>query len=174
MSDRSRVPGRSQLALVATMVVVGVAVVALPRIGGPRDQGGEGGPGPGAPDPSAGPPAVMPTATPVIAPSEEAFCARFRRLSGLQGQYAAQPDETGAGLLRDEVDDVLAIGVPDSMGIPARTGYLLALSEIYESFGERLDPRAVPDALPDGADGTSLADPSGAFGTWLAELCPGW
>lgn len=156
---------RSPPALVAALVVVGAFVLVLPR---------DGEDGPATPDPSAGPVAVMPTATPVIAASEEAFCARFRMVADLQGQYAAQPDGTGAGLLRDEVDDILTIGVPDSMGGAARTGYFLDLSGIYESLGEELDPRAVPGAAADVTGGDSLSGPAGAFGSWLSEFCPAW
>lgn len=151
------------------LVLVGVLVATLfllPR----RDE-----PAATGPPPPSGPAGVVPTAT-GAAPSEEAFCAGFRTVAAVQGQYLAQPDETGAALLRDALDDLLATGVPDSMDTLARTGYLIEMTGLYGTLGEELDPSAVPGAATadgSGAADSSLAGAPGAFGQWLTELCPG-
>lgn len=157
-------PGlQSRWALAVVLVgVLGATLVVLPQ----RDD-----PAPAAPPPVAEP---APTATPATAPSEESFCAAYGSLAAVQGQYLAQPDEVGAQLLRETLDGLLATGVPESMGVLARTGLFIDLSGVYESLGETLDPRAVPGAAEDAGDGTSTSGASGAFGEWLVELCPGW
>jgi hypothetical protein len=120
---------------------------------------------------------VLPTATPTVPPSEEAFCHAYGDLAATQGSYVAQPDQAGADLLRAALDDILAVGIPESMGALARTGYFVDLSGLYADLGEVLDPRAVPGAAPDDpalSGGTSLTGAPGAFGDWLVDLCPGW
>lgn len=125
------------------------------------------------PEAAASPTGVLPTATPATAPSEEAFCQGYRQLAAAQGQYAAQPDGPGAELLRGAADDLLAIGVPDSMQVPARTGYFVEISGIYASLGTALDRRSVPGAA-DADGGTSVSGAVGEFGAWLNRFCPAW
>lgn len=166
--DRPGGPSALQSRLRLAVLLVGVlcaALVVLPR----RDDA----PAP-ASEPAAEPTGVMPTATPDVAPSEEAFCDAYGALAAVQGQYLAQPDEAGAQLLRDTLDGLLATGIPESMGVLPRTGLFIDLSGVYESLGETLDRRAVPGAAEDAGDGTSLSGASGAFGEWLVDLCPGW
>jgi hypothetical protein len=148
--------GRVALAV----VLLGVLVVMVLRPGG-RDEGS---------DPAGAPPsptAVMPTATPDAPPNEEHFCTEYRSLAAAQGQYAAEPDATGARLLRDAADRLLAAGVPESMAAPAQAGYLTEISGSYGSLGETLDPAAVPGARA----GPSL-DASARFSSWLSIFCP--
>lgn len=133
-----------------------------------RPEGGDGADPGGEPSPSVT--GLLPTATPATAPSEEAFCGKYRMLAAAQGQYVAQPDERGAEVLREAADDLLATGVPDSMRPGARSAYFVEISGIYATLGENLDRQAVPGA-------ESSADPSSStneFSAWLAELCPAW
>ncbi len=144
-----------------------VAVLALMLFLRP----GDGDPADEPADAGASPAGVVPSATPDAAPSEEAFCEGYRRLAAAQGQYAAVPDATGAEILRGAADDLLATGVPDSMPVLARGGWFIEISGIYGSLGEELAPEAVPGA----ADGDQqVAGASGAFASWLADLCPAW
>lgn len=145
------------------LAVLGVLLFLRPGTGGQDAPTG----------PEASESAVLPTA-PAAPPSEEAFCEGYRMLAASQGQYAAQPDEHGAALLRDAADNLLATGVPDSMQAPARTGYLVEISGIYASIGEKLDPRAVPGAAAQDDGGSSLSGAAGEFGAWLNRLCPAW
>lgn len=149
---------------VLLVAVLGVVLLLRP---------GSGGAGRQPPESAASPTGVLPTATPATAPSEEAFCQGYRRLAAAQGQYAAQPDGPGAELLRGAADDLLAIGVPDSMQVPARTGYFVEISGIYASLGTALDRRAVPGA-GEADGGTSVSGVVGEFGVWLNRLCPAW
>lgn len=157
----SMTPARFGFGLVL-LVVLGVILFVRPGTDAPRE------PGAGPPPPANG---VLPSATPATPPSEEAFCQGYRMLASAQGQYAAQPDERGAELLREAADDLLATGVPDSMQVPARTGYFVEISGIYATLGEALDRRAVPGAAEDDG-GSSVSGSAGEFGAWLNRLCP--
>lgn len=136
-------------------------------------------PGAGGPDvPAAGPSpsgaGLLPSVTPATPPTEEAFCESYRMLAASQGQYLAQPDERGATLLRTAAENLLATGVPDSMQVPARTGYFVEISGVYATLGERLDRRAVPGAAQDDGGSSSLSGAPGEFDAWLHRLCPAW
>lgn len=114
------------------------------------------------------PTGVMPTATPATAPSEAAFCDRYRSLAGAQSQYVAVPDDRSAGLLRDAADDLLATGIPGSMSVLAAGGFFAELSGVYGSIGLTLDPQAMP-----GAAEASRADGApAAFASYLTGSCP--
>lgn len=154
-------PARFGFGLVL-LAVLGVILFLRPGADAPDDPAAE-------PSPPAN--GVLPSATPATPPSEEAFCQRYRMLASAQGQYAAQPDERGAELLREAADDLLATGVPDSMQVPARTGYFVEISGIYATLGEALDRRAVPGAAEDDG-GSSVSGSAGEFGAWLNRLCP--
>ncbi|GAA4815015.1 hypothetical protein ACFQ0K_06815 [Nocardioides caeni] len=160
---RPAVPGVRLDLLVLLLAVLGAVLFLAP--GGDRAE-----PAP-APDSEAGP-ADAPATPSGPAPSEEAFCSAYRDLAAAQGQYVAQMDERGAELLRETADELVALGVPDSMSVLARTGFRLELSGIYGSIGLALDPTAVPGALTEDGDGTSLSGSAGEFGAWLSELCP--
>ena len=120
-------------------------------------------------DAGSSPSGVMPSATPSTPPSEEAFCAEYRLLAAAQGQYVAQPDARGAEILREAADRLLATGVPETMGLPARAGYFVELSGVYGSIGATLAPEAVP-----GSGDGPVAGASGEFSGWLAAFCPAW
>lgn len=159
MSER-----RGRWALAGVLVAVLALLLVLGRPGGPDDspRGAEGAGEADMPSPSA----------PVRTPSDDEFCSRYLVLAAGQGQYAAQPDETTTRLLRDAAEDLVAVGVPASMSPLARTGFRVEISGIYDSLGEELPAAAVPGALEDGGDGSSLSGVVGAFGDWLAQYCP--
>lgn len=164
MSSRpQRAAPRLGLGLVLVAVLL-ATLFALPR----HERPGATEPSPTGPPPAAEPPGAEPAATADPAPSEEAFCAGFRAVVAVRGQYLAQPDEIGANLLQDALDDLLATGVPHSMEALARSGYFVRMSELYGTVGERLDPGAVPGA----ADTPPKGAPD-AFDAWLTDLCPG-
>lgn len=148
-----------------------VAVVAVTAFGLP-DDGGSDPASTGARAP-ASPSGVMPSETPAAAPTDQTFCASYRALAAVQAEYAASPDDgQGRRLLEEMADDLLATGVPASMDPIVRAGFATELGGIYASLGLTLDRRAVAGAAEDAGDGTSISGPVGAFGRWLAELCP--
>lgn len=153
----------ARLGLAALMVLV-LALILLGR----RDDSGDGGDPGAAPGATAPSEAFLPSLAPGASPSEEGFCASYRMLAAAQGQYAAQPDATGADLLRRSADTLLATGVPESMGRSARAGYLVEITGIYGSLGLELDPRAVPGA----GDGTKVTGAAAEFSGWLVQFCP--
>ncbi|WP_408897794.1 hypothetical protein ACJ5H2_01485 [Nocardioides sp. R1-1] len=162
----SELRDRGRWALAAVLGVVLVLLLVLGRPGGPGEPGAPAADLPASPGSSE----TGSEAGPV--PSEEQFCSRYLVLAAGQGQYAAQPDETSARLLRDAAEELVSVGVPASMSPLARTGYRVEISGIYDSLGEDLPAAAVPGALGDEADGSSLSGVVGAFGDWLAQYCP--
>ncbi len=123
-----------------------------------------GGDEPAAPDAKPTPTAEVPGP----APSEEEFCHLFRQLADAQAVYAASPDTLGAELVRNTVDDLVDLGVPESMPPEARGGYFTVLDGVYGELGSSLEPGAVPGA----ADGEQIAGSDAAFATYLDEYCP--
>lgn len=141
----------------AALVVIVLALVLFVRPGGDD-----------ADQPSAAPsPEASASAAP-DPPSEEEWCRGFRRLADAQAVYAAAPDTRGAELIREAADDIVAMGVPATMPVEARGGFYTAISGIYGSLGETLDPAAVPGA----ADGDQIAGSDAAFSSYLNEFCP--
>jgi hypothetical protein len=120
-----------------------------------------------SPAPVTDPPgsSAQPPAAPAQA-SDEDFCGGFRSLAESQALYVSQGESADPDQLRESADTLVGIGVPESMSIPARSGYYAVISGIYESIDDDVAPAAVgaPDEPLDGADA--------AFSSYLAEFCP--
>lgn len=154
MSGAHRRDGRP--VVLALMMMVGVlALVLLVRPEEPESPASR----PAPTDPSVTGPS-LPT------PSEEKFCAGFRRLAASQSEYAAAPDQRGVELLRAAADDLVDLGVPATMSLPARGGYHTVVAGIYDSIGLSLERAAV------GAPDEPVANEDAAFSSFLAEYCP--
>jgi hypothetical protein len=159
----------SPQALLATAVVVLVGLVVLvQRPAGDRDD-------PAAPAPAAstqettpaapsGPETPEFTGTPVVASVAE-FCADFRGLEDLQGQYVAGDVDEDA--LRESAQALVDTGVPADLSLPARSGYYTLIGGLYDFVGLGLDPAAV------GAPDEVIAGGDEALTAWLARSCPG-
>lgn len=109
------------------------------------------------------------TSTSVPSPdraSEEEFCAEFRRLAAAQSEFTIAPDQRGSELLREAADRLVGVGVPETMTLPARSGYFTLVEGIYQSLGLTLDPAAV-GALDEPVDGGDRA-----FSSYLVQYCP--
>ncbi|MDQ6524817.1 hypothetical protein RB608_14460 [Nocardioides sp. LHD-245] len=168
MSEQAPVRGLSRWALAMVLVAVLVLLLVLGRRdGGDDGAGATAGVAEGLSEGlSEGPPAAAPV------PSDDAFCAGYRRLAAAQGQHLAQPGETGAQELAAAAADLVATGVPASMSPLVRTGYRIEISGVYDSLGDTLPGDAVPGALEDDGRATSVSGVVGAFGDWLAQYCP--
>ncbi|MDZ5619606.1 hypothetical protein SFC88_02150 [Nocardioides sp. HM23] len=155
MSGAHRQVGRPVVLLVLLMMGV-LAAVVLAR------PGEDDATAPSA-DPavsSTAPPSVLPT------PAEEEFCAGFRKLAATQSEYAAAPDARAVELLRDAADELVGLGVPETMTLPARGGYHTVLEGIYASIGMSLDRSDV------GALDEPGANDDAAFSSYLSQYCP--
>lgn len=155
MSGEHRQVGRPVVMLVLLMMGV-LAVVLLARPGEEDTTA----PSTAPPDSSSAPPSVLPT------PAEEDFCAGFRKLAATQSEYAAAPDARAVELLRIAADELIQLGVPTTMSLPARGGYHTVLEGIYESIGLSLDRSAV------GALDEPGVNDDAAFSSYLAQYCP--
>jgi hypothetical protein len=152
-----RAAPRARSGLAGAAVLVGVIVLVL--FYRPGDDDPATGP---QPTPTSTPTSVAPPAS----PSEEAFCAEFRRLAAAQSEYAAAPDARAIELLRDAADRLVEVGVPETMTLPARSGYFTVIDGVYGSLGLSIEPAAV-GALDEPVDGADAA-----FSSYLIQFCP--
>lgn len=155
MTGAHRQVSRPVVLLVLLMLGV-LAAVLLAR------PGEDDAPAPSTPTPADPPTSVAPPAT----PSEEEFCAGFRKLAATQSAYAAAPDQRAVELLRQAADDLIALGVPKTMSLPARGGYHTVVGGIYDSIGLSLERSAV------GALEETDPNEDPAFSSYLAQFCP--
>jgi hypothetical protein len=119
--------------------------------------------------PSTRQPAPAPSSSAVPSPavtSEEQFCAEFRRLAAAQTEFTIAPDRRGSELLREAADRLVAVGLPATMTLPARSGYFTLIEGIYQSLGLTLDPASV-GALDEPVEGGD-----DAFSSYLIQYCP--
>jgi hypothetical protein len=140
----------------ALVVVVAVAVFFLRPGGDSSDPAPSGGDSASAAPSASGPPPVA---------TDEEFCSEFRLLAESQGTFVSS-GETDPGPLRDAADALVAVGVPESMSLPARAGYYTLIDGVYDSIGDSLDPAAV------GAPGKAVNGGDAAFSAYLTEFCP--
>jgi hypothetical protein len=128
---------------------------------------------PAAPEPAASTqetPAATPsgpetpdfTGEPAVATDAE-FCAEFRGLEELQGQYVeGEADEDD---LQEAAQGLVDTGVPAGLSLPARSGYYTLIGGLYDFVGLGLDPAAV------GAPDVPVAGGDEAFAAWLDQSC---
>ncbi|NYE35346.1 hypothetical protein F4692_000450 [Nocardioides cavernae] len=138
-----------------------VAVLLVLFVLGPSAEEEPSGAGttPAAPEDAAadvGPPAEA---------TDEDFCAGFVALANSQAAFVGG-GEAAPEPLQEAADDLLAVGVPPAMDLPARTGYHAVLAGIYESIGMDLAPEAV------GAASTAVEGADSAFTAYLDQRCP--
>ena len=117
-----------------------------------------------SPAPVTDPPSS--SAQPPAQASDEDFCDGFRGLAESQALYLSEGEGAEPDQLRESADALVEIGVPESMSIPARSGYYTVIGGVYESLDDDLAPAAVgaPDEPLDGADA--------AFSSYLLQYCP--
>lgn len=158
--------GPRSYVLAGGLVVAIVLVLFVLGPGGEQAPPGAGEDPVGAADPSVSsvPDEAQPTEPPRQATDEE-FCAGFVRLANSQGTFVSE-GETRPGPLQEAADDLVAIGVPQSMSLPARTGYHAVISGVYETIGLELPPEAV------GAAATAVDGADAAFTAYLDQECP--
>ena len=82
-----------------------------------------------------------------------------------QGQFVAD-DDGGADRLEAYASALVAQGVPDTMSLPARSGYFTLIDGVYDSIGLELDPGAV------GAPAAPVEGGDAAFSQYLTQFCP--
>ncbi|GAA5124524.1 hypothetical protein GCM10023339_46120 [Alloalcanivorax gelatiniphagus] len=158
--------GRQSYVLGAALVVVALMVLLVPRPGGDEGPSGtaqDGASAAGEPTGSAAP-QVQTTGAPREA-TDEAFCEQFVAMANVQGEFISN-GETRPDLLEQAADDLVAVGVPASMSLPARTGYFNVISGVYDSIGLGLAPAAV-GAAPAPVEGSDVA-----FTAYLDQYCP--
>lgn len=102
------------------------------------------------------------TGEPAVATDAE-FCAGFRGLEELQGQYV--DGEVDEDALRESAQALVDTGVPAGLSLPARSGYYTLIGGLYDFVGLGLDPAAV------GAPDVPVAGGDGAFTAWLDQSC---
>lgn len=163
-------PGRAQRPLQtyllgAALLVVAAVVLLVPRPGG-------GGPPGSAPDmtpPEETTPAARAQVETTGAPrqaTDEAFCAGLFAMveeGRRAGEGRSRPDR-----LERLADELLSIGVPAAMSLPARTGYYQVIWGAYDSIGLELSPEAV------GAASAPVEGANAAFTAYLDRNCPAW
>ncbi|WP_210649242.1 hypothetical protein [Nocardioides sp. SYSU D00065] len=163
-SSRRRAP--QSYVLGAALVVVTVCVLFVFRPGGERS------PSPPAQDSASSDaqasrraPAQLEATEPPRRATEKAFCDAFVAMVKSEGQ-APGTRETRTDRLERLANDLVAVGVPASMSLPARTGYFEVMSDVYEHIGLELAPEAV------GAASLSLEGAEAAFTAYLDQNCP--
>lgn len=148
----------------AALVVVVLLVLFVPRPGGE----GPTGPAPDVAPPGETTPAARAEVQTTGAPrraTDEAFCDAFVAMVNSEGQPPGER-ETRTERLEQLADELLAVGVPATMSLPARTGYYEVMSDVYDHIGLELAPEAV------GAASLSIEGAGAAFTAYLDKNCP--
>lgn len=151
--------------LAAAVVVLIGLVVLVQRPAGDTDPAG---PQPAAstqettPAAPSGPETPEFTGEPSVA-TDAKFCAEFRGLEELQGQYVAGDVDDDA--LRESAIALVDTGVPAGLSLSARSGYYTLIGGLYDFVGLGLDPAAV------GAPDVPVAGGDEAFTAWLDQSC---
>lgn len=159
---------RRVMSLVAVGVALVVAVVAFLLVRG-DDEGDKGERTGSGTSTSSGPPVV----------ADGTWCEGWQSLVALQGQYVASPTPDAAAQLLAVVDDLQALGVPESLDPAGYTELTAVLDGVHASADPSFTPTVVPSepadvgdnhdhALEDEADEDHEVAP---FGTWLADYC---
>jgi len=163
-SDHSQ--GRLQSYLLGAAIVVATLVALFLRPGGDESPTGteQDMVAPSAQTTPASQAEAPRSGTPRRA-TDEAFCAKFLEMAESQGRYVSD-GERSPELLQRSADGLLEVGVPDTMSLPARTGYYGLISGVYDSIGSELAPEAV------GAAVTSFDGADAAFTAYLDQYCP--
>lgn len=169
-ADRHRAWSSSRAGLaVGVLALVGL-IVFVQRPAG--DTGATEAPSPaGAVDTGAattdstpsGPPTPAFTGEVPVA-TDRKFCAEFRELAELQGQFV--DGDVDEDTLREAARSLVDTGVPAAMSLPARSGYYTLIGGLYDYVGLGLDPAAV------GAPAEPVATGDDAFTTYLQQSCP--
>jgi hypothetical protein len=157
---------RQSYVLGAALVVVALVVLLVPRPGEDPESSStaQDVAVPGAGDSAAAPEQVQTTGAPRQA-TDEAFCSEFVAMANSQGDFVSG-GETEPELLEQAADDLIAVGVPEAMSLPARTGYYAIISGVYDSIGMELSREAV------GAAPTAVEGADAAFTAYLDANCP--
>ena len=155
---------QSRYVLGATLVV---SVLLVLFVLGPS---GDEGPSDAAQDVVApGDPTTSPARTEVQArvpprqATEEEFCLAFVAVANSEAQFLAGGE---AGELQLSADDLIAVGVPRTMSLTARTGYYRLIASVYETIDMELAPEAV------GAVSSSFEGADPAFSAYMDQYCP--
>jgi hypothetical protein len=156
---------RSSYLLGAALVV---AVLLVLFVLGPSGERGPSGTAPdAASDRASGGPeenaATVPATVPPRQATDEEFCARFVAMANSEAQFLSDGEAT---TLQRSLDDLIAVGVPANMSLPARTGYFRLISSVYETIDLTLAPEAV------GAVSTPVEGADPAFSDYLNRYCP--
>lgn len=158
--------GVGRRAAIGVGVVVAVLLIAflLTRLGDDTDEGGG----------HASPETSTPTAAPVA--SDEQWCATWQAVVQVQAQYVASQSEQDRATLLQLVDDLRAMGYPESLDEAGYTELAAVLDDLQASADPSFTPSIQPSEpadVPTGDDHGHGHDGRGApFGSFLAEHCP--
>ena len=164
---------RTRLAVIALAVVLVIAVIAFLLL---RDDGDAEDNGKDA-DPTVSPSA---SSTAAVVP-DDTWCAGWQGLVAAQGQYVASPTTEAGATLLAVVDELHALGVPESLDPAGYTELTAVLDDIRASVDPSFTPSVVPSEPADvgsghdhdhGDEGQAEEEHREApFGTWLADYC---
>ncbi|NYE35339.1 hypothetical protein F4692_000443 [Nocardioides cavernae] len=115
------------------------------------------------PDGQPSGPTTPPFTGKVAVPTDEEFCAEFRRVDDLQRTYSRGRADTDD--LREAAQALVETGVPAAVSLPARSGYYTLIGGLYDFVGLGLDPAAV------GAPDAFVATGEEAFAAYLTQSC---
>jgi hypothetical protein len=155
---------RSSYVLGAVLVV---AVLLVLFVLGPSGEDGPSGTAPDAVAPGDRTTSVVPEEVQTTGPprraTDEEFCDEFVAMANSEAQFLSDGE---AEELQRAADDLIAVGVPANMSLPARTGYFRLISSVYETIDLTLAPEAV------GAVSSSVEGADPAFSAYLNRYCP--